>query len=162
MNSAAIRLYAEDLPQGEFPRYRDLFQGSPQSRIDLIRAGVQARDFKSLVSRLGIAQDKVCRMLAIAPATVNRKAAQRQPLSREESEKVIGMAKLIGQVETMLEQSGDPASMRDFDAARWLARWIEEPVPALNGTPPSAYMDTIAGQEMVSDLLALMQTGAYA
>lgn len=162
MNSAAARLYAEDPPETALPRYRDLFQASPQSRIDLIRAGVPTRDFKSLVARLGLAQDKVCRMLDIAPATVNRKAAQHQPLSREESEKVIGMAKLIGQVETILEQSGDPASMHDFDAAKWLARWIEEPVPALDGRAPSAYMDTIAGQEMISNLLAQMQTGAYA
>jgi uncharacterized protein (DUF2384 family) len=72
------------------------------------------------------------------------------------------MAKLIGQVETMLEESGDPELMKDFDAARWLTHWMEEPVPALGGASPSEYMDTIEGQEMISKLLATMQTGAYA
>jgi hypothetical protein len=72
------------------------------------------------------------------------------------------MAKLIGQVETMLEESGDPELMRGFDAARWLTHWMEEPIPALGGASPSEYMDTIEGQEMISRLLATMQTGAYA
>lgn len=142
--------------------FRALFQSSPQDRIALIREGVQAKDFKLLASRLGIVQERLCRMLAIAPATVNRKAAQHQALSREESEKVIGLAKLIGQVETMLDQSGDPVLAQNFDAGKWLAGWINEPVPALGGRAPSAYLDTIEGQELVSSLLAMMQTGAYA
>jgi uncharacterized protein (DUF2384 family) len=52
--------------------------------------------------------------------------------------------------------------MRGFDAARWLTHWMEEPIPALGGASPSEYMDTIEGQEMISRLLATMQTGAYA
>lgn len=145
-----------------WPDYRTVFQGSRQFRIEIIRAGVQATDFKLFIGGLGIAQDKVCRMLAIAPATVNRKALQHQPLSNMESEKVLGMIKLVGQVETMLDQSGDPALMKDFNASQWLARWIEEPNPALGGQSPSAYMDTIEGQELVASLLSMMQTGAYA
>lgn len=80
----------------------------------------------------------------------------------EDSEKIVGLAKLVGQVETMLDQSGDPELMKDFDARKWLARWIEEPIPALGGKRPADYMDTFEGQEMVSRLLSMMQTGAYA
>lgn len=143
-------------------RYRELFQSSPQDRIELIRQGVPAKEFKLFASSLGIVQEKLCRMLDIAPATMNRKAAQDQALSRDESEKVIGLAKLVGQVETMLEQSGDPALMQDFDVSRWLAGWLAEPVPALGGKSPSEYLDTLEGQALVSSLLAMMQTGAYA
>lgn len=143
-------------------RYHDVFLSSPQSRIDRIRQGVPAEDFKVFVVQLGITQEKVCRMLDIAPATVNRKAALHQPLSREESEKVIGMAKLIGQVEAMLADSGDPEAMKDFDARKWVARWMDEPIPALGGHTPAEYMDTFEGQELISSLLKTMQTGAYA
>lgn len=101
-------------------------------------------------------------MLDIATATVNRKASRNEALSREDSEKVVGMAKLIGQVETMLQESGDPVLAKDFDAANWLAHWMEEPIPALGGAAPAEYMDTIEGQEMISRLLAMMQAGTCA
>jgi putative toxin-antitoxin system antitoxin component (TIGR02293 family) len=142
--------------------FLELYQSTPVHRIDLIRNGVSAADFKTFVGSLDIQQEKVFTMLDIATATVNRKASRNESLSREDSEKVVGMAKLIGQVEAMLEESGDPELMPGFDAARWLTHWMEEPIPALGGASPAAYMDTIEGQEMISRLLATMQTGAYA
>jgi putative toxin-antitoxin system antitoxin component (TIGR02293 family) len=142
--------------------FRTLYQSTPEDRIALIRAGVGATEVKTFASSMGMPQDRFFRMFGIAQATVTRRASKHQMMSSEESEKIVGMAKLVGQVETMLEQSGDPALLKDFDASRWLARWMEEPVPALGGKHPADYMDTIEGQEMVSRLLSMMQTGAYA
>jgi uncharacterized protein (DUF2384 family) len=164
MTAAVKHIVAESAvsPQSRWLNFRELYQTTPTDRIDLIRSGINAADFKAFVGRLDIQQEKIFYMLDIATATVNRKASRNEALSREDSEKVLGMAKLIGQVETMLEQSGDPDQMKNFDAARWLTRWMEESVPALAGASPSQYMDTIEGQEMISKLLAQMQTGAYA
>jgi putative toxin-antitoxin system antitoxin component (TIGR02293 family) len=152
----------EPRDKGRWLNFRELYQTTAVDRIDLIRNGVNAADFKTFVSGLDVQQEKVFTMLDIATATVNRKASRNESLSREDSEKIVGMAKLIGQVETMLEESGDPELMKDFDAARWLTHWMEEPIPALGGASPADYMDTIEGQEMISKLLATMQTGAYA
>jgi putative toxin-antitoxin system antitoxin component (TIGR02293 family) len=154
--------HPEAREKGRWLNFRELYQTTPVDRISLIREGVMAADLKTFISSLDIQQERVFTMLDIATATVNRKASRNEALSREDSEKVVGMAKLIGQVETMLEESGDPELMRDFDAAKWLAHWMEEPIPALGGASPSAYMDTIEGQEMISKLLEAMQTGAYA
>lgn len=153
---------SDDGDKSRWLNFRELYHATPVDRIDLIRSGVNAADFKNFVSRLDIQQEKVFTMLDIATATVNRKASRNESLSREDSEKIVGMAKLFGQVEAMLEESGDPDLMRDFDAARWLTHWMEEPIPALGGATPADYMDTIEGQEMISRLLATMQTGAYA
>lgn len=68
-------------------------------------------------------------------------------------------AKLVEQVQVMVEQSGDTTG---FDAAKWVARWMEEPSPALGGNRPAAYMDNVEGQELVFNLVARMQSGAYA
>jgi uncharacterized protein (DUF2384 family) len=163
MTAAVKHILKESVAlQSRWLNFRELYQTTPTDRIDLIRSGVNAADFKAFVGRLDIQQEKVFFMLDIATATVNRKASRNEALSREDSEKVLGMAKLIGQVETMLEASGDPDQMQNFNAARWLTRWMEEPIPALAGASPSQYMDTIEGQEMISKLLAQMQTGAYA
>lgn len=142
--------------------FRTLYQSPPEDRIELIRAGVGATEMKAFAVDLGIPQDRFFRMFGIAQATVTRKASKQQTMSPEESEKIVGMAKLVGQVQTMLEQSGDPELMKNFDAPKWLARWIEEPIPALGDKRPADYMDTNEGREMVSRLLLMMQTGAYA
>lgn len=142
--------------------FRSLYLSSPEDRIKIIREGVGATETKAFAVDLGIPQDRFFRMFGIAQATVTRRASRRQPMSPEESEKIVGMAKLVGQVQTILDESGDRELMKDFDAAKWLANWMEDPLPALGGKRPAEYMDTIEGQEMVSRLLMMMQTGAYA
>lgn len=142
--------------------FREVFRSAPAARIDLIRNGVPADDFKHFAAGLSVPKERVYGMLRIPTATVNRKAARHQALTPEESAKVVGMAKLIGQVEMMLAESGDPEVLADFDAGKWLTEWMERPLPALGGAQPADYMDTIEGQEMVSRILAMMQSGAYA
>lgn len=77
----------------------------------------------------------------------------------EHSERVIGLARLIGQVAVMIDNSGDP---HDFDVARWVGEWLEQPVPALEGGRPADYMETLAGQALVSSLLIQSQAGVFA
>ena len=66
---------------------------------------------------------------------------------------------VVGQAEAMVKESGNP---RRFDAAKWVGAWLEEPQPALGGKRPAELMDTAEGRGMVADLLARMQSGAYA
>jgi uncharacterized protein (DUF2384 family) len=80
-------------------------------------------------------------------------------MSTAESERVIGLSKLIGQVPAMVAESGDPEG---FDAAKWFAAWIAEPAPALGGRKPEELLETADGREAVSKLLAQMQSGAFA
>ena len=49
-----------------------------------------------------------------------------------------------------------------FDAAGWLAAWLDEPVPALGGRRPGELLDTAEGRALVSRLLMQMQAGTYA
>ena len=69
-----------------------------------------------------------------------------------------GIARLIGQVQTMVSESGNPEG---FNAAEWVARWIDRPLPALGGQRPAELMETPDGQALVSNIVARMQTGAY-
>ena len=142
--------------------FRKVFQSTPIARIDLIRNGVPAVDFKRFLTGLGVPQQQVYRMLAIATATVNRKASRNETFTCGESAKVVGLAKLIGQIETMLAESGTPSALAGFHAGKWLVGWMMLPIPALGGRLPADYMDTIEGQEMIGRLLAKMQSGAYA
>ena len=94
----------------------------------------------------------VCMMLC-------RKAANNQPLSTEDSERVLGLAKLVGQLEDMVEESGETDG---FDAPEWLSSWLRQPLPALGGVNPIDLLDTMEGQAVVSRALAQIQSGAFA
>ena len=80
-------------------------------------------------------------------------------MSADEGERALGLARLIGQVTHVVQESGNPEG---FDAATWTADWLEQPNPALGGKAPGQYMDTADGRELVSSLIARMQSGAYA
>ena len=95
----------------------------------------------------------------MSTATVNKKARQGDTLSPEESERIVGFAKLVGQLEAMIQDSGDPT---DFDARTWMARWLTEPLPAFGGARPADLMDAMEGQGLVAAALAKIQSGAYA
>lgn len=139
--------------------YRELFSASPQARIAMIRQGVPAIEAKRLVQALGVEQKVFYRALGLKTATVNRKITQSEQLASDESERLLGVARLIGQVEAIVAESGDP---KGFDAPEWLSRWLREPLPALGGTPPMALLDTMEGQAMVAEALSRIQSGAYA
>ena len=70
-----------------------------------------------------------------------------------------GEAALLSQLELMISESGNG---EEFDAALWLDDWLQSPLPALGGARPVDYMYTAQGQERISDLLSMLQTGAYA
>jgi putative toxin-antitoxin system antitoxin component (TIGR02293 family) len=139
--------------------YLDIFRATPIERIGMIKAGILAAVAKRIIADLAIAQGEGFDALKLSQATVNRKAAQGKTLSPDESERVIGMAKLVGQLQAMIEESGNPEG---FDAPAWLSRWLREPLPAFGGARPVDLMDTMEGQAMVANALAQSQSGAYA
>lgn len=149
------------LPKGKAPAlsYITVYHASPLERIDLIRRGIPASEAKRIFADLPIGQGTAFKALNLSTATVNKRAKHGDTLSPEESERVVGFARLVGQLEAMIQDSGDPA---DFDAGAWMARWLTEPLPAFGGVRPADLMDTMEGQGLVSAALAQIQSGAYA
>jgi putative toxin-antitoxin system antitoxin component (TIGR02293 family) len=139
--------------------YLGLFQASPGERVQIIKSGVSARQVKIFISEFNVDQKLMFEALNLKTATVNRKAAKNEALSIDDGERVVGLAKLVGQLEAMVEESGNPEG---FDPTSWLATWLREPLPALGGVKPLHLLDTMEGQAMVSRALAQSQSGAYA
>jgi putative toxin-antitoxin system antitoxin component (TIGR02293 family) len=138
--------------------YAGLYRATPMERIDMIRRGIPATEAKRIFADLAIGQGAGFKALNLSTATVNKKAKHGETLSPEESERIVGFAKLVGQLEAMIQDSGDPTN---FDARAWMARWLTEPLPAFGGVRPSELMDTMEGQGLVSAALARIQSGAY-
>ncbi|MBB3222053.1 antitoxin Xre-like helix-turn-helix domain-containing protein [Pseudoduganella umbonata] len=127
-------------------------------RIHVIRSGVPARSVGELSSIMGMPKEVLMESLGLSRATINRKVQREQTLSPQESERLMGMQALIGQVQAMIDINSPP----EFDAAKWLATWLTAPLPALGGATPASFMDTVEGQKYVSNLLEMAQSGAYA
>ena len=139
--------------------YLAFYRASPFERIEMIKRGIPAAEAKRIFADLAIGQGAALKALNIAPATINKKAKLDQRLSLGESERVIGVAKLIGQLLALIQESSDVAG---FDAIAWMSRWLRDPLPALGGIRPIDLMDTMEGQVLVSTTLAQLQSGTYA
>ncbi|AHE53972.1 type II RES/Xre toxin-antitoxin system antitoxin [Sphingomonas sanxanigenens] len=159
MTSVASTRTISETPIGRSFDYIDLFRAEPVERIEFIKAGVSARAVKLFISELHFDQNVLIEALSLKTATLNRKAARNELLSAEDSERVVGLAKLVGQLEAMIEDSG---GAEGFDASEWLSRWLRDPLPALNGARPIEFLDTMEGQALVSRALSQIQSGAYA
>jgi putative toxin-antitoxin system antitoxin component (TIGR02293 family) len=136
-----------------------LYEAPVLTRVEWVKSGVGARDAKIILGQLQVPQGEALTALHIPVATVNRKAKTNAPLSPAEGERVLGVGRLLGQVQTMVRESGN---REGFDASAWLSAWMSAPVPALGGARPLDLMDTMTGQALVSQVLAQMQSGAYA
>ena len=133
---------------------------SALERVQLIKQGVPARSVQEMSAAMGVPREQFMRAMGLARSTVERKIAARTRLSEGESEKLVGLSRLIGQVDAMVRTGGQAPA--DFDAARWFAAWMAQPVAALGGLCPQALLDTADGREAVATLLQQMQSGVYA
>ena len=75
------------------------------------------------------------------------------------SERTRAIARLVRQAECLVRDSG---GSEDFNAARWVAAWLNQPLPALGGKRPGEFMHTADGRTLVANLLAQQKSGAYA
>ena len=140
-----------------FDNFDRVFNMPAVEKVELVEHGVKASDFKKLVEDMGLAQEELSKALRISVSTINRKAKRDEILSIDEGERVVNMASLIGQVGVMTE----PADDAGFNAAQWVANWIEQPLPALGGRRPVEFLGTASGFLLVSNVLRTMESGAY-
>lgn len=139
--------------------YRRIWRAGAVERIQMMKAGISAIQAKQIIADLHLPITKAGVLGDVPISTLNRKVKKQELLTPSVSERFLGLAKLIGQVQTMVEESGDPDG---FDAKAWTASWLNAPLPAFGGLPPIEMMDTMEGQALVSTTLAMMQSGAYA
>jgi len=141
-------------------RFVRVYEFGPMEMVVVIRKGLSSKELVRTSRALHLPKEHIYKMLRLPPSTTKRKLTQNEAFSPDQSERILGLQKLIGQVEVMVAESGDPNVA--FDAGAWVARWLDEPSPALGNQKPGDFMDTVAGQAMVANLLAKMQSGAYA
>lgn len=137
----------------------DVFRATPLERIAIVKSGLPARWVKIALADFMRGCGRELSVLKLSQAAINRKAALDACLSLRKSEYALGVAGLIGQIETMIQETGAPDG---FNASGWFAGWVLSPLPALGGERPIEYLDTWDGRIVISRILTQMQSGAYA
>jgi len=128
--------------------------------VELERRGVEGRLLKDMSKRLELSQLRVFDMLGVPKATAEKKVAAGEVISGSGGQAAIGMAKLIAKAQDIVANSTAPEA-ENFDAAKWLGRWLELPQPALGGRKPSELLDTHTGLDVVLRLLGSLESGTY-
>lgn len=135
------------------------YRQSPDEVITIVRQGVPAERLIEIGAGLHRSKEWLFRTLKLPRSTMDHKIRQHERLSPEHSERVVGLERLIGQVQAMVEAT---ETAPDFNACRWVGQWLDHPIPALGGAKPADFMDTLQGQALVSRLLAQAQAGVFA
>ncbi len=133
---------------------------TPMELVLTERAGVQARLIKDLAGHLDIPASRLFAMLGVPKATAEKKVAAGEVIGGQGGHNLLGLVRLLGMARALVASS-TAADAADFDAARWLGRWIEIPQPSLGGRKPAELLDTPTGLEIVGRVLGAIESGAY-
>ncbi len=143
-----------DMSDGSEQIFSGLYAAEPLLRVNAIKQGLPALLPSIFAQRMGISKERMYGTIGLPRATVERKVKDDEVLTPDESSRVLGIARLIGQAQSMV---GDQAN---FDAPTWVANWLDSYLPALQ-CKPAELMDTTEGQALISNLLARAESGAY-
>jgi uncharacterized protein (DUF2384 family) len=99
-------------------------------------------------------------MIGVPKAPAKAKTIKNQLIAGAGGQAAIGLVRLLGMARTIVANS-TAADAVDFDAARWLGKWIYRPQPSLGGRTPAEFVDTPTGFSVVSRLLGAIESGAY-
>lgn len=136
----------------------ELFKLEPLEAVELVKLGIPARFLVRISQDMDCSVAQVVRLLGLARSTAVRKIKANATFSVRESERTLGLAKLIGQIEVIVAESGRPEG---FSAAKWVSEWLFRPATALGGRRPYELMDTDDGRRIVYELVSRMQSCAY-
>jgi putative toxin-antitoxin system antitoxin component (TIGR02293 family) len=121
---------------------------TPARMIQVIEAGLSIAELDALRASLDLPMDRLATLLGISRATLHRRRAEGR-LDREESDRVVRFARLMGRAVEVLESE---------EAAR---RWLNAPQVGLGGAVPLDFAVTEVGAREVEDLLGRIEYGVY-
>lgn len=136
-----------------------LYRLTSAPQLSFAQRGLPPELRRSLARCLGMTQSRVLEVLGIHARSSGGRADPRRVMTETQALRLLGLARLVGQVEAMVIESGSPAG---FDTGRWLSKWLVKPLPALGGRAPVELMSSADGQLRVAGLVARMQSGAFA
>lgn len=155
---SAYILYTKSKGVDEF--VSSVHLADPMRLIETERRGVASVFVKDLSKRMGLPAQRMFDIVGVPKATLERKVAEGGLLSGSGGRAALGIAKLLGMANEIVQDS-TATEAQGFDTAKWLGQWLETPQPALGGRKPAELVETPTGLEVVTRLLGAIRSGAY-
>jgi putative toxin-antitoxin system antitoxin component (TIGR02293 family) len=122
-------------------------QASPSELARFQARGVEITLVPSLAKEIGISKSRLQKSLRLSPSTLRRRQVAGAKLSKDDSESVTRVVKLLALAQDSL------ANPRE---------WFQQPNPLLDGNSPLDFAYTEAGGRAVEALLMQIQHGSGA
>jgi len=127
--------------------------------FDAVEAGVPTHMVHVIAGATGAAASNVMDMIGVSPTTFRRKEEANEALPDVAGHRVMGFLRVAATLRRLLQESGDPELLKDFDLAVWVAQWMRERSPELGGKTPAEMLRNPEGQRAVEQLLERMRGG---
>ena len=134
-------------------------QAPPTRLYDAVEEGVPTRMVLLLAEAFGNTTASAMNLIGVSETTFRRKEEAQEPLPELAGHRVMGFLRLVVLLQRLLEESGDPARLADFDLEAWVSDWMRESLPELDGKTPAGMLRNPEGQRIVEDLLLRMRGG---
>lgn len=139
-------------------QYRDWRLVGPEKLALLAKAGLRARLARHLADEMRVPAERVAEWIGLS-VTAAMKPLPGKALELDQGLRLFWMARLIGQAQEIVDRAGKSVG---FNAPAWMGAWLQAAHPALGGESPGDYLHRPDGLQTVSELLARLESGAYA
>lgn len=127
--------------------------------FDAVEAGVPTYLVNVIAGATGEAVTNIMDIIGVSQTTFRRKEEANEPLPDVAGHRVMGFLRVAATLRRLLEESGDPDQLKDFDLDAWVAQWMREPLPELGSKTPAEMLRNPEGQRAVEQVLERMRGG---
>lgn len=127
--------------------------------FDAVEAGVPTYMVNVIAGATGETVADVMDLIGVSQTTFRRKEEANEALPDVAGHRVMGFLRVAATLRRLLEESGDPDLLKDFDLEGWVAQWMREQLPELGGRTPAEMLRNPEGQRAVEQVLERMRGG---
>jgi putative toxin-antitoxin system antitoxin component (TIGR02293 family) len=122
---------------------------SQDDLMGITRTGLPSSVITTLAEKLSMDRSELAKAVGIPKRTLLRRLSLRQPLSANESDRTVRLARLLAHAENT------------FGTMAQASRWLQVPNLALGGKKPFELLDTDAGVLEVDTILGRIDYGIF-
>lgn len=126
---------------------------------EAVEQGVPTTVVPLLASALGRSSAAMMSLLDLPETTYRRNDDNGKPLPEVVGYRVMGLLRAMATLRRLLQESGDPEALAQFDLDAWVGRWIQTPLPEFGGRTPAQMLRNPEGQRALEALLERMRGG---
>ncbi|WP_332856059.1 antitoxin Xre/MbcA/ParS toxin-binding domain-containing protein [Duganella sp. S19_KUP01_CR8] len=130
--------------------------------FDAVEAGVPTEVVKLIAKATGEPASVIMELAGVSQTTFVRNEAANKPLPDVAGHRIMGYLRLLATLRKMLDESGDPEQVKNFDLETWFAHWVHQKLPELRGNTPADMLRNPEGQRAIEQVLERMRGGLAA